>query len=84
MTNETAVIQRLDALMFLSPEDTATLTGYARPCHQRAWLDKNGWQYVVNANGRPIVSRAYAESRLGIASATQAPTPDFSIFQKAA
>lgn len=50
--------------MFLTADELRDLTGYKLPAHQRRWLDRHGWSYAVNANGRPIVSRAHAEARL--------------------
>ena len=38
--------------------------GYKHVASQREWLDKNGWPYVVNASGRPIVGRWAARIRL--------------------
>lgn len=53
------------ASTFLTPDELATLTGYKLPCHQRAWLEKRGWVFVENRTRKPIVSRTYAEQRLG-------------------
>lgn len=50
---------------FLTPDELATMTGYKLPCHQRTWLEKRGWIFVENRSRKPIVSRAYAEQRLG-------------------
>lgn len=50
--------------MFLSPDELQTLTGYALSAWQKRWLDKHQWKYERAANGRVVVSRAYAESRL--------------------
>jgi hypothetical protein len=69
---------------FLNADELAEVTGYKYVSHQREWLNKNGWVYVLNAAGRPIVGRWYARMRLsgvkptantGIQSAWQ---PDFS------
>lgn len=49
---------------FLSPEELMEVTGYKHVASQREWLDKNGWRYVVNAAGRPIVGRWFARMRL--------------------
>ena len=51
--------------MFLTDEELAQLTGRERSDCQRRWLTQNGWKFAVNLNGRPVVSRAYAEFRLG-------------------
>lgn len=49
----------------LALEDLELITGRTRVGDQRDWLDTNGWAYVVNARGAPIVGREYARRRLG-------------------
>jgi hypothetical protein len=51
--------------VFLTAEELVQLTGRNRSDCQRRWLERNGWAHTVNLNGRPVVSRAYAEKRLG-------------------
>jgi hypothetical protein len=64
---------------FLTADELAEVTGYKHVASQREWLDKNGWSYVVNASGRPIVGRYFARLRLsGIT-----PTPGTSNMQPA-
>ena len=69
----------------LTVEELFEVTGRKHVASQRDWLDKNGWAYVVNAAGRPIVGRWYARMRLagvqptaGGAGVQQAWQPDFS------
>jgi hypothetical protein len=50
--------------MFLTADELLTLTGYGIAAYQRRWLKRNGWKHEVARNGRPVVSRAYAEARL--------------------
>lgn len=50
--------------MFLSTEELEVLTGRKRITLQREWLTLHGWLHEVNAAGRPVVLRSYAESRL--------------------
>lgn len=50
--------------MFLSDEEIQALTGRKRVTLQREWLTLRGWLHEVNAAGRPVVLRAYAEARL--------------------
>jgi hypothetical protein len=71
--------------MFLTPEEIRELTGYQRHADQRAWLEKRGWKFEVNAAGRPIVLRTYASERLG-GDIEQKKTkgPNFSVISKAA
>lgn len=68
--------------MFLTAEELRELTGYQVPAHQKRWLSDRGWVFVVSAFGRPKVSRAYAEQRLGVAvigvAAQTSAEPDFS------
>lgn len=49
---------------FLDADEIVKITGYKHVASQRDWLDKNGWKYVVNASGRPIVGRWFARLRL--------------------
>ena len=49
---------------FLTADELVEVTGYKHVASQREWLDKNGWPYVVNAAGRPIVGRWFARMRL--------------------
>lgn len=50
---------------FLTAEELAELTGYKLAAKQRKWLARNGFPFIENAAGRPIVSCAAAEARLG-------------------
>lgn len=67
--------------MFLTELEMIALTDRKMPSKQREWLDAHAWSFAVGASGRPKVSRAYAEERLGCAMRTQS-SPDFSSFQK--
>lgn len=49
----------------LTPDQILEVTGYKRPADQMRWLRDHGWIFTLNAAGRPVVSRAYAERRLG-------------------
>jgi len=67
----------------LSTEELAQITGCARRANQVAWLQAEGWTFVRNKAGEPIVGRLYARLRLaGIStSAITGPSgwsPDFS------
>jgi hypothetical protein len=48
----------------LTPDQVFELTGYKRTGDQMRWLKEHGWAFVLNAAGRPVISRAYAERRL--------------------
>ena len=54
--------------MFLTSEELEFLTGYKLTSHQCRWLKFNAWVFVVAAGGRPVVSRAYAEQKMGVKS----------------
>lgn len=67
----------------LTPEEVASITGCARRADQIAWLQGEGWIFVRNRAGEPIVGRLYARLRLSgvsISSLTGSTswTPDFS------
>ena len=69
----------------LSADELVAVTGRKHIASQREWLDKNGWAYVVNAAGKPIVGRWYARMRLAGVKPTESSTgahsswqPDFS------
>lgn len=57
-------------VIYLSPEELLTLTGYKRPADQARWLDRNGVPYITNARGKLVVradmdKTAVAEPELG-------------------
>ena len=52
----------------LSASELAELVG-CKPnqrCRMAAWLRKNHWRFEIDANGLPIVMRAYRDRKLGI------------------
>ncbi len=75
-----------EKMLFLTAEEVRDLTGYQRNADQRKWLSVRGWVFEVAGTGRPIVSVAYAEQRLGgDAPATpQAWMPNVAAIRKAA
>lgn len=64
--------------MFLSSTEIQELTGYKRPADQRRWLSARGWPFELDANNRPVVSRAYTERRLAGEAPAAVSEPDFS------
>jgi hypothetical protein len=75
--------------MFLTTAEIVTLTGYQRHADQRRWLTERAWIFETAATGRPVVTRSYAESRLGAAAVQAAPpvsawTPNVACIRKAA
>ncbi|UFS56930.1 DUF4224 domain-containing protein [Comamonadaceae bacterium M7527] len=51
---------------FMHHEEIEQLCGFVRASKQIAWLAANGYPYVLNASGRPIVSRMFVRQRLGV------------------
>lgn len=70
--------------MLLSPQELIDLTDYQTAARQIQWLRDHGWKYEIGASGRPKVSRAYFEQRMGLVTQNQEPELDFSVFDKAA
>ena len=71
--------------MWLTEQEVAELTGYKRHADQRRWLTAHVWLFEINANGRPVILRGYAEQKLcGEAVKKSARRPDFSHIRKAA
>lgn len=67
----------------LSAEEVETISGCGRKNDQIKWLQQNGWTFIKNRAGVPIIGRLYARLRLsGInpASLVSAPSwaPDLS------
>lgn len=58
------------------------ITGRHFKAQQIAWLQENGWQFVVNARDEPVVGRMYARFKLAGVELSQATVvvarPDFS------
>ena len=50
----------------LVPSELIEITGYSLPSFQRRWLEKNGWRFVKNRAGYPVVAREYALQQLGV------------------
>lgn len=68
--------------MLLTIAELIELTDYQAPAKQIQWLTEHGWKFDIGASGRPKVSRAYAEQKLGVQ--TKEILPDFSFLDKAA
>ena len=53
----------------LSADELASMIGCKpnQKCRMAAWLRKNHWKYEIDANGLPIVMRAYRDRKLGTA-----------------
>jgi hypothetical protein len=48
----------------LTPEEVASISGCARKADQIEWLTTQGWTFVRNRSGEPIVGRLYARLKL--------------------
>lgn len=70
--------------MFLTNSELETLTGYATAGWQRRWLTKHQWTHEIAANGRVVVSRAYAESRMTGLPVKREPLMNLAAIRKAA
>jgi hypothetical protein len=44
--------------MILPRTEVKTLTGYTRASAQVRWLHRNGWKFIVNGIGDPIIAQA--------------------------
>ena len=62
--------------MFLTRDELLQLTGYKRCYDQLRWLEANKVPHVVNAAGKPVVSRAAAEVMLGVPGHRPAGQPE--------
>jgi hypothetical protein len=51
----------------LTPDEVQDITGFKLSRLQVDWLSRRGWRFEVNAIGRPVVARKYAEKMLGCA-----------------
>jgi len=51
----------------LTPDEVQDITGFKLNRLQVDWLQRKGWRFEINAIGRPVVARKYAENKLGCA-----------------
>jgi hypothetical protein len=66
------------APLLLTSTELQEITGYRLAKPQVAWLRMKGWRFEINAIGRPIVARRYAEKMLGCgADEGTSVTPNF-------
>lgn len=64
---------------FLTTNEIATLTGLVHKRAQVKWLSENGWKFITNAGGAPVVSRLYCRQRMSgeVATARIDEMPNF-------
>lgn len=53
------------APFLLTPDEVNEITGFKLNRLQVDWLQRKGWRFEINAVGRPVVARKYAEKMLG-------------------
>jgi hypothetical protein len=64
----------------LTPVELIAVTGRIKPSAQLRWLQQMGFVVLLRADGKPLVSRAHFEAKMGGAvtgSKPQASTPNF-------
>lgn len=70
--------------MFLDDAALLTLTGREKPSAQIRYLESEGIAHLVNAAGRPVVTWAAVEARLGLREGIRGPVKiDFSALHRA-
>ena len=70
--------------MFLDAAALLQLTGLSKPSAQIRYLEREGIAHLVNAAGRPVVTWAAVEARLGLRPESPAPAKiDFSALHRA-
>lgn len=60
----TAIFEMPIASETLSQEEVVLITGCARRADQIAWLQTEGWTFVKNKAGEPVIGRLYARLKL--------------------
>lgn len=49
----------------MTESEVEEITGYKSKARQCKWLTNHGWTFDVSGTGRVIISRAYANQKLG-------------------
>lgn len=70
--------------MFLHDDELIELTGHTAYGWQRHWLNARGWKFETACNGRPVVSRAYAEAKMSDNAPQKQVVLDLAAIRKAA
>lgn len=65
----------------LTQDELIQITGCSRRADRTVWLQKEGWNFVKNKSGEPIVGRLYARLKLaginpGVLATTGGWVPD--------
>lgn len=78
MEHEDSAMHTGIAMVFLTPEELAELTGRRRSDAQAAALRSMGIEHLRRPDGRIVVSRAHVDAMLGVA-APSAKVKDFAL-----
>jgi hypothetical protein len=62
----------------LSPDEVGEISGCSRKSDQIDWLKQNGWHYLQNRAGAPIIGRLYARLKLAGINPAALATPEAS------
>lgn len=62
----------------LSAEEVSDISGCSRKSDQIDRLKKNGWHYVMNRAGAPVIGRLYARLKLAGINPAALATPEAS------
>lgn len=60
----TAIFEMPIASETLAQEEIILITGCSRRADQISWLQNEGWSFVKNKAGEPIIGRLYARLKL--------------------
>jgi len=60
----------------LSPEEITDISGCSRKSDQIDWLSQNGWVFIKNKAGVPIIGRLYARLKLAGINPAALAAPD--------
>jgi hypothetical protein len=63
--------------MILPRQEVKALTGYTRASAQVRWLQRNGWKFIVNGLGEPVVAQAEFSRHLVGGKTVQSQEPNF-------
>lgn len=69
--------------IYLTVQELREITGRMKAAAQIRWLRRHGFTVLARADGKPLVSRAHFEARMGgFGTGTRAedPEPDFRSF----
>ena len=62
----------------LSADEVSEISGCSRNGDQIDWLKSNGWHFLKNRAGAPVIGRLYARLKLAGINPSQLATPEVS------